>query len=173
MLTVTQLAKACNVSRTTVLYYERVGLLMPATRSDNGYRWYGEKERRRLESIMSYRSFGLPVQEIEPLLDRSDEHKQEQTLRDQFTALEREIQTLRQQQKAILALLEQPILFDQNLLTKERWVNVLRSSGMTEEDMANWHKQFERMEPDAHQEFLESLQIDVDEIAEIRAMARA
>ncbi|KFI11644.1 MerR family transcriptional regulator [Vibrio coralliilyticus] len=173
MLTVTQLAKACNVSRTTVLYYERVGLLTPATRSDNGYRWYGEKERRRLESIMSYRSFGLPVQEIEPLLDRSDEHKQEQTLRDQFTALEREIQTLRQQQKAILTLLEQPILFDQNLLTKERWVNVLRSSGMTEEDMANWHKQFERMEPDAHQEFLESLQIDADEIAEIRAMARA
>ena len=44
---------------------------------------------------------------------------------------------------------------------------------MTEEDMANWHKQFERMEPDAHQEFLESLQIDVDEIAEIRAIARA
>lgn len=159
MLTVTQLAKVCNVSRTTVLYYERVGLLMPATRSDNGHRWYGEKERRRLESIMSYRSFGLPVQEIEPLLDRSDEHKQEQTLR--------------QQQKAILALLEQPILFDQNLLTKERRVNVLRSSGMREEDMANWHKQFERMEPDAHQEFLESLQIDADEIAEIRAMARA
>ena len=44
MLTVTQLAKAYNISRTTILYYERAGLLLNC-RSDNGYRWYGEKEQ--------------------------------------------------------------------------------------------------------------------------------
>ena len=61
MLTVTQLANACHVSRTTILYYERAGLLLPHYRSDNGYRWYGDKELKRLESIVSYRSFGLSI----------------------------------------------------------------------------------------------------------------
>ncbi len=39
--------------------------------------------------------------------------------------------------------------------------------------MQNWHKQFEKMEPDAHQEFLESLSIDAKEISEIRAWSKA
>lgn len=168
MLTVTQLAKACNISRTTVLYYERVGLLKPANRSENGYRWYGEKEVTRLKSILSYRSFGLPVQQIAPMLERKQSVKQEQTLRNQFNALEQEIQTLRQQQKAILMLLEEPELLEQNQLTKARWVEIMRGAGFNEEDMSNWHKQFEKIEPDAHQEFLESLNLDAEEIAKIR-----
>ncbi|PSW08271.1 MerR family transcriptional regulator [Photobacterium rosenbergii] len=172
MLTVTQLAKACNISRTTVLYYERVGLLQPANRSDNGYRWYGEKEVARLKSILSYRSFGLPVQEIGPMLERKKTVKQEQTLRNQFNALEQEIQTLRQQQKAILMVLEEPELLEKNQLTKARWVEIMRGAGFNEEDMTNWHKQFEKTEPDAHQEFLESLNIDADEIASIRRNSR-
>ena len=45
MLTVTQIAKAYNISRTTILYYERAGLLLPHSRSDNGYRWYGKKSK--------------------------------------------------------------------------------------------------------------------------------
>ncbi len=36
MLTVTQLANKLNISRATVLYYEREGLLLPTTRGDNG-----------------------------------------------------------------------------------------------------------------------------------------
>jgi DNA-binding transcriptional MerR regulator len=42
MLTVTKLAKTCDISRTTVLYYEREGLLTPKLRAENGYRWYGD-----------------------------------------------------------------------------------------------------------------------------------
>lgn len=172
MLTVTQLAKACNVSRTTVLYYERVGLLHPATRSDKGYRYYGEKEKQRFETILSYRSFGLPVQEIAPLLDELSEFSQQSALREQFNTLEKEIQSLRKQQQAIVSLLEQPMLFTENQLTKEKWVAILKNSGMSEEDMSNWHRQFEKAEPEAHQAFLESLQIDAAEIAQIRQQAK-
>ncbi|GIC76906.1 MerR family transcriptional regulator [Moritella sp. F3] len=170
MLTVTQLANACHISRTTLLYYERAGLLLPALRSDNGYRWYGDKEVKRLESIISYRSFGLSIKDIMPLLD--NDLKQEQTLHNQFNALEKEIQVLRLQQKAIVMLLEQPALLATNQLTKARWVGVMRNAGFDEEDMSNWHKQFEKMEPGAHQEFLESLNIDADEIELIRNMSK-
>lgn len=172
MLTVTQLAHTCHVSRTTILYYERAGLLLPTGRSQNGYRLYGSKEVERLKSIRSYRSFGLSIQEIAPLLDRQNDIKQEQTLINQFNALEKEIQLLRQQQKAIVMLLEQPSLLTQNILTKDRWVEIMKNAGFDEQEMQNWHKQFEKMEPDAHQEFLESLHIDTEEIREIRGWSR-
>lgn len=172
MLTVTQLANACHISRTTLLYYERAGLLSPALRSENGYRWYGDKEQRRLESIMAYRSFGLSIKDIVPLLEHHGVIKQEQTLHNQFNALEKEIQSLRQQQKAIVMLLEQPALLAKNQLTKARWVGIMQGAGFDEAAMANWHRQFELMEPDAHQEFLETLSIGADEIARIRDSSR-
>ncbi|GFS23903.1 MerR family transcriptional regulator [Elysia marginata] len=172
MLTVTQLARKYDISRTTVLYYERVGLLCPRNRSENGYRWYGEEEIKRLEAIIAYRSFGVPISNIASLLDREDDLSQERILRDQFTLLEKEIQKLRQQQKAIVMLLEQPDLLEQQMVNKERWVEIMQAAGFSEEDMKNWHQQFEKMEPDAHQEFLESLKIDQDEIADIRAWSK-
>jgi len=50
------------------------------------------------------------------------------------------------------------------MVNKERWVEIMRAAGLTDEAMRNWHIQFERMEPEAHQEFLESLGIEAAEI---------
>lgn len=170
MLSVTQLARHCDISRSTVLYYERKGLLHPALRSGNGYRWYGEKEIRRLENILAYRSYGLPVAQIEHLVDREDGVAQERILREQFNALEREIMNLRRQQKAIVQLLDQPQLLENQMVTKERWVEIMRAAGLSEEDMLNWHRNFEKMEPEEHHNFLESLGISAEEIKRIRAL---
>ena len=172
MLTVTQLARKYTISRTTILYYERVGLLRPQCRSDNGYRWYGGAETQRLEAIMAYRSYGVPIKNIAALLERDDNLSQERILRDQFSALEREIQKLRQQQKAIVMLLEQPSLMEQSMVNKDRWVDIMKAAGFSEKDMQNWHKQFEDMEPEAHQEFLESLKINKEEVSKIREWSK-
>ncbi len=169
MLTVTQIAKQFGVSRTTILYYETEKLLMPAYRSENGYRWYGEKEIKRLEAIISYRSYGLSVSNIRTLLDRNGE-SQAQILKEHFNELEREIQNLRAQQKAVVVLLQEPDLLEENIVNKERWVEIMIAAGFTETDMVKWHQKFEELEPAEHQKFLESLGISGDEIAKIRAL---
>ncbi|NOZ54549.1 MAG: MerR family DNA-binding transcriptional regulator [Gammaproteobacteria bacterium] len=168
MLTVTQLAKKFGISRATILYYEQKGLLLPSTRSENGYRWYGVNEVKVLETIMAYRSFGIPIVKLTDLINRKDDIDQERILRDQFSALEKEILTLRQQQKAIVQLLKQPTLLEQKMVTKDRWVEIMKAAGLSDQDMMNWHKKFEAMEPTEHQKFLESLNIDPDEITKIR-----
>lgn len=172
MLTVSRLAKRFRISRTTILYYEKEGLLPPAHRSNNGYRRYGDDEVERLATIMAYRSFGVPVAEIATLLLQRSEDKQEQCLRNQFANLEREIQKLRRQQQAILDFLDNPELLEEKMVTKERWVEIMRASGMDDDDMKNWHSQFEKLEPEAHQEFLQSLRIDSAEIGKIREYSR-
>jgi len=170
MLTVTKLANKFNVSRTTVLYYERVGLLEPALRSDNGYRWYGDKESSRLEKILSFRSFGLSIPQILTLLSLDDKDKQKTVMQHQFIKLEQSIDELRKQQKAIVSFLQQPELLENKMITKERWVEIMKASGLNETDMRNWHINFEKLEPEEHQKFLESLGISDAEIVKIRAI---
>jgi MerR family transcriptional regulator, thiopeptide resistance regulator len=58
------------------------------------------------------------------------------------------------------------------LVNKERWVEIMHAAGLSEQDMHNWHVQFELMEPEAHQEFLESLKIPQPEIERIRQNCR-
>ncbi len=169
MLTITQLARQCGVSRTTVMYYEQQGLLSPAYRGDNGYRWYGDKELERLKAIADYRRYGLSLVNIETLLNQTGE-SQTSILKAHFNQLEHEIQQLKSQQQAILALLQEPELLEQDMVTKARWVEIMQAAGFSENDMVKWHRKFEEMEPQEHQKFLESLGIAADEIARIRKL---
>lgn len=64
---------------------------------------------------------------------------QEHILRDQFNSLEQEIQKSRQQQKAIVMLLEQPTSPEQNMVNKERWVEIMKAAGLNEQDIKKWN----------------------------------
>ncbi|MBQ4810332.1 MerR family transcriptional regulator [Pseudoalteromonas luteoviolacea] len=169
MLTVTELARKCEISRTAVLYYERVGLLTPNCRSENGYRWYSEREVKKLKSILAYRSFGMSVADIATLVSSESDQEQAALLKSQFHTLAREIQTLKRQQQAIVVMLQEPSLLEEKVVTKSRWVEIMISLGFSDKDMIEWHRNFERMKPEQHQAFLESLGIPPHEIKKIRS----
>ena len=126
-----------------------------------------------LESIINYRSFGISINEIKKLLAKPKESQQKKIMRQQFNDLESEIQKLRQQQLAIVSFLEAPELLKNKNMTKEKWTSVMSASGMSNEDMINWHKEFEKLQPEGHQEFLESLLIDEYEIIQIREWSKS
>lgn len=56
----------CNIE--TIRYYERIGLMAPATRSGGGHRRYGETHARRLGFIRRTRQLGFPLDEVRTLL---------------------------------------------------------------------------------------------------------
>ena len=58
------------------------------------------------------------------------------------------------------------------MMTKEKWVGIMRAAGFSDDDMHRWHIEFERSAPEDHQEFLGSLHITPDEIARIREWSR-
>lgn len=171
--TVSQLARRFDLSRATLLYYEREGLLQPAARAANGYRYYGEREVERLRRITDYRSYGVSISDIRELLERETNARIERVLRKRFRQLEGEIGALREQQRALVAILEHSDLRRQPVMDKKRWTSIMRAAGMSDQDMRNWHREFEAREPEAHQEFLESLHIDAAEVARIRAWSRS
>ncbi len=168
MLSVTQLARACGLSRTTVLYYESLGLLPAPPRSDGNYRQYGDKHLRCLRQICSYRSAGLKLADVRTLLAEPKRTEASAVLQRRLTEIGVEIERLKEHQRAILRLMEHRAIFRRKDMNKEKWVAIMKSAGFAEEDMTKWHKEFERAAPDDHQEFLEYLKIPAAEIARIR-----
>jgi MerR family copper efflux transcriptional regulator len=63
-----QAATASGVSAKMIRYYERIGLVQPAERTDGNYRNFGPREVDELRFISRVRGLGFTVQEITDLL---------------------------------------------------------------------------------------------------------
>ena len=172
--TIGALAKASGLSRSALLYYDRLGLLRPGQRSSANYRLYSPAEAQRLEQICLYRKMGIPLEEIRRLLRSPARNTAVEILRKRLQSLDREIAELGRQQRCIVEILKQKTIHREAIvINKVRWIEIMRAAGLSQQDMTNWHAQFEKMEPEAHQEFLESLGIAADEIKAIREHSRS
>ncbi|MEM7357045.1 MAG: MerR family transcriptional regulator [Acidobacteriota bacterium] len=172
MLTISQLARRFDLSRSTLLYYDSIGLLSPSLRSGSNYRLYSADDVQRMERIDLYRRAGLPLKAVAKILDSGDSAATD-LLGQRLEALNQEIRALRRQQQMVVDLLEsEAALRETRTLDKEGWVAILRATGLSDDDMLRWHIEFERFTPQAHQDFLESLGLEDDEIERIRAMSR-
>jgi DNA-binding transcriptional MerR regulator len=171
-LTVTRLARACGLSRGTVLYYESMGLLKPVRRSAGNYRLYGERDLERLRQVCAYRAAGLKLSDIRSILDRPSSDA-EAVLRRRFVELGAEIERLREHQREIARLLDSTNRIRRlQMVTKEKWVQVMQKAGFSDEQMHRWHKEFEKSAPEEHREFLEFLHIPADEVRKIREWSK-
>ncbi len=171
-MTVSQAARACGLSRTALLYYESEKLLRPAWRKPNGYRCYGEAELAVLRRICAYRQAGLTVADIRALLAQRD-NDATAVLKRRLVAISGDIERLRHHQRAILKLLGQGRSMARiKVITKDKWVSIMKAAGFSKEDMNRWHHEFEAAAPNEHQEFLEFLHIPAEEIKQIRRHSR-
>ncbi len=171
-MTVTHLARACGLSRSAVLYYESLGLLKPARRSAGNYRVYGERDLERLRQVCIYRGAGLTLDDIRSILEKP-RGQAAGVLQRRMLELSAEIEKLREHQRAIARLLKDTDQLRRlPMVTKEKWVEIMRNAGFTEDDMHRWHREFEKSAPEEHQEFLEFLRIPGEEVKSIREWSR-
>ncbi len=132
MLTVTKLARRCGMSRTALLYYESIGLMPAAERSSGNYRCYGETDVRRLEQIRAYRDAGLRLNDIRVVLDRPGGDAL-RVLERRLLEIDGEIGALRAHQQAILKMLRYRPLRRAKMITKEKWVSIMKGCGLSDE----------------------------------------
>jgi len=174
VFSISELARRFGLSRSTLLYYDRIGLLKPSGRTVANYRRYSEDDLRTMERIRLYREAGLPLRVIRNLVT-GRAGQLASALEARLAQITSEIAGLRRQQAVVVHLLEARAgrRVRDRMMTKNRWVAILRASGLNDADMRRWHVEFERQAPDSHQEFLESLGIDPHEVDRIRAWARS
>ncbi|MDD2338090.1 MAG: MerR family transcriptional regulator [Geobacteraceae bacterium] len=171
MFRITELARQFNLSRSTLLYYDHIGLLTPSVRSEAGYRLYSLNDRDRLATICSFRQAGLTIEDIRRILSMEADDNGE-VLQRRMRELGVEIRTLQTQQHLLGKMLqvqslgELPVTVD-----KQAWIQMLRAAGMDETAMKIWHTEFERRAPEAHHQFLLALGISENEALYIRKLS--
>jgi len=156
MYTISQLGKLFCVSRSTLLYYDSRGLFSASARSTAGYRLYSEGDRARLEKLMLFRGLGVPLDRIRRYLSRPDEGVTAILLQ-RMLSINGQIDTLKEQQKEILGMLEE----DGELKgAKTRLPGLKGIGGKAGINAGNYkavHRVFEKASPEAHRRFLRYL----------------
>lgn len=59
---ISELARRCGLARSTLLYYEKLGVIA-GTRAANGYRHYDEGDLQRLQMVQALQAGGLSLKQ--------------------------------------------------------------------------------------------------------------
>jgi DNA-binding transcriptional MerR regulator len=89
-LDIAAVARMSGVTSRTLRHYDAIGLLAPAWTADDGRRYYGEDELRRLQHILVLRELGAPLETIARIVDTDDPTLAAGLLRGHLAALEAE-----------------------------------------------------------------------------------
>jgi len=168
---ITELGKNFGLSRSTLLYYDRIGLLHPSHRTQADYRQYTQDDVVRLERICFFREAGLSLEEIARLL-ASPNHKGA-ILEGRLREIGREVAALKSQQRLIAGMLKTVATGPKaSGLDKDLWLGLQKACGLNEAALKNWHIEFERRAPEAHHEFLLGLGLSEKEALQIRMLTK-
>lgn len=90
-LTSGELAELLGISKQTVFYYDKIGLLCPQQRAGNHYRYYSLQQAAELRLILTFRELGLSIEEIRTYLHVRTPEAYLQVLGEQQQRLQQEI----------------------------------------------------------------------------------
>lgn len=121
MYRISELADRVGLSRTALLYYEKLGLI-EGQRQGNGYRAYSERDVQRVKLIQQLQAGGLTLKECLACLDAKVDRS---LLLNRLGQLDEEIARKQQARELLAALLG-------------------------ESGLRDWHESLDKVAPDAH-----------------------
>jgi DNA-binding transcriptional MerR regulator len=68
-----EVARLVGMPAKTLRYYEEIGLISPAGRTDSGYRLYGWRELEQIEFVRRAKLMGLSLDEIRGLVETAED----------------------------------------------------------------------------------------------------
>lgn len=97
-----ELAKLCNISRKTLLFYDKLGLIVPALiDQENGYRYYARRQLTTLGLIITLRNINVPLGDIQNYLKHKSAENYEELLVQQDSLIEQSIYSLMQMRQEL------------------------------------------------------------------------
>ena len=66
---VSEVSKLAHVTVRTLHHYDEIGLLIPSSRSEKGYRKYSDADLQRLQQILVFRQLGFSLETIQRMID--------------------------------------------------------------------------------------------------------
>lgn len=167
MYTIGEMCKRFDLSRSTILYYDKLGLLKATKRQANNYRVYNEEQVTRLEKILMYRDSVVSLKDIDKILNPSSSEAST-ILLNRLSEIQSEIEVLKKQRLFVINVLKQEIIYKPDTqFTAKTWKELLLKLGYDEPSTLIWHKEFEEDNPEMHRKFLKSLNMSNKEIEKL------
>ena len=91
VFSIADFAKLSRTSRSTLLYYDKIGLLPPVSRHDNNYRYYFHTQIATVNLIRTCQSLGMSLDEIKRLGDERSPEMVDELLGRQIGQIDDEI----------------------------------------------------------------------------------
>ena len=96
LFSIGEVAKQQNISKQTLIYYDKIGLFSPAyVDPDTGYRFYSAAQLDYLDTILIMKRIGFSLKEIREHMKNYTIDSSLAALRKQMTVIERQIGELR------------------------------------------------------------------------------
>ena len=133
-----ELANLFGISKQTLLYYDKIGLLSPDFICEKGYRHYSIQQYLDLEIIVNLRSFNISIPDIKTYLEKRSKND----FIDLVARKEKECMAIIKENQAIIKSLEtindiaksdKPLVFDKPLLTVQD-ERLMRVTPVSEKD---------------------------------------
>ena len=72
LFTIGQVTKMYHLRHDTLRYYDRIGLLKPTVKKENGYRYYTIRDIELLEFILLSRQLDIPIKKLKAILEKGN-----------------------------------------------------------------------------------------------------
>ena len=117
MYAISEMASLFNVSRQTLIYYDKIGLFKPAVVNEKGYRFYSPTQIPLMRLICMLRDLGLELDEIDRLTSTFDIGEMTDHLRSRVQALDGQIAGLKAERASVQERLS---FYDEAVYWRER-----------------------------------------------------
>ncbi len=108
MFSAGELAKLQNISKQTLLYYDKTGLFKPSyTDPENGYRYYSAEQLDYLDTILIMKKIGFSLNEIKEKMESYTTENSIISFRQQLLVIQRKIRELTLIQSRLIHRCEQ------------------------------------------------------------------
>ena len=106
-----EFARKAGVSASAIRFYEKRGLLPPATRQANGYRSYSADDLRVIRLIHQARSLGFSLNDVARFMTRTPRERRDKSrllplLADKLHRIDQHLTTVQQQRAALAAFID-------------------------------------------------------------------
>lgn len=117
MYAISEMASLFNVSRQTLIYYDKIGLFKPAVVNEKGHRFYSPTQIPLMRLICMLRDLGLELDEIDRLASTFDISEMTDHLRSRVQALDEQIAGLKAERASVQERLS---FYDEAVYWRER-----------------------------------------------------
>jgi len=104
LISVSELAKLARVSRSALIFYDNIGLVAPAERGDNSYRYYSPHQVTSTNLINTLQELDIPLKKITELIKHRTPESIVSLFSEQDKHISQRVEKLHRSQKLLLTL---------------------------------------------------------------------